>query len=154
MDDFIPWPSPTATMHFNVEFKGHTTAARVTRECLADHHLIAGNTSREVFAAGPIAARLRQLAVEKLARGEEPLITTDDWPEGPGQGAVKDPVTGMWVTYRLAAERSGNGLSVRVYINDGTEDLPSWGVHFDGLSLSKYAEEHLVLEALKVRRRQ
>lgn len=80
LEDFVPWPEVTTFLHFNiVAADGHVTTARVSRECLTDHRLLNPSLTREQFAAGPVAEKLKRLAEAKLARGEQPVITSDDW---------------------------------------------------------------------------
>jgi hypothetical protein len=83
-EQFMPWDSPSGTLHFAVIVDGVERAARVTRECLADHcgmdALAEGN--------GGVAARLAfdkkaetlfRIAEDMIRAGREPLIGTDDW---------------------------------------------------------------------------
>lgn len=80
MDDFIPWDSPTGSLHFNVLIDGVPHAARVTRDCLVEHKLVDfRTTTREQFAAGPNADKLRNRASSMIGQNEEPLITRDNW---------------------------------------------------------------------------
>ena len=80
MEDFIPWNEPTGALHFHVVINGVPHAARVTRECLTEHALVDfKKTTREQFAAGAVASQLRRKAAAMIGKGEEAVITRDNW---------------------------------------------------------------------------
>lgn len=78
-DDFIPWALPASSMRFFVWIDGHRHASRVTRECLEDYHLVDWGGTRAAFAASSQAQRLRDLAIQMIGAGREPIVTRDDW---------------------------------------------------------------------------
>jgi len=82
-DDFIPWALPAASIRFFVWIDGQRHAARVSRECLEDYHLADWTGTRGAFAASPQAQRLRDLALQMIRSGREPLVTRDDWQHPP-----------------------------------------------------------------------
>jgi hypothetical protein len=69
----------------------------------------------------------------------------------PGTGAVQDPVSGRWLSYRIETERRGDGLACKVFLRDGTgHGIPPYNLPIAGLSLSKRAELDLVARAVRV----
>lgn len=81
LKNFEPWDSAGDRLYFDcVGSGGEVINASVTRACLIEFKLANfESTTRQEFARGKIAEKLRNMARGKVNRGEEPDIGIEDW---------------------------------------------------------------------------